>query len=189
MFIDDDSIIIFTSRRRKKQQLLVLAVVLLPLLVVWITVIPWLWRLPPPSSMFSRSSNHTIPPTHDCPWDEATCAFATMNGHLNVKKWCREHGCPWDSKTHWWAKNNLYPLVAQWCQDNGCPTTKWELFSCIARFRIVTCENAYIYSIALFRWNFILYLEHSFSSRCSVLGNLSLDTILRFEGDGNWLLA
>ena len=31
---------------------------------------------------------------HNCPWDEATCAFAASNGELDVLRWAMEHGCP-----------------------------------------------------------------------------------------------
>ena len=35
----------------------------------------------------------------DCPWDEDTCTFAALGGHLEVLQWLRANGCPWDSNT------------------------------------------------------------------------------------------
>jgi hypothetical protein len=31
------------------------------------------------------------------PWDEDTCYFAALHGHLTVLIFAREHGCKWDS--------------------------------------------------------------------------------------------
>jgi len=31
-----------------------------------------------------------------CPWDEETCAFATIGGHLEVLQWLHANGCPWN---------------------------------------------------------------------------------------------
>ena len=36
---------------------------------------------------------------NDCPWHEATCAFAARGGNLEVLKWARENDCPWDEAT------------------------------------------------------------------------------------------
>jgi hypothetical protein len=34
-----------------------------------------------------------------CPWDEMTCAFAALGGHLEVLQWARANGAPWDERT------------------------------------------------------------------------------------------
>ena len=43
-----------------------------------------------------------------CPWDEGTCAYAAMGGHLEVLKWARENGCPWDERTRKFAASKGY---------------------------------------------------------------------------------
>ena len=35
---------------------------------------------------------------NDCPWNEATCAWAAEGGHLEVLKWARANGCPWTKR-------------------------------------------------------------------------------------------
>ena len=35
---------------------------------------------------------------NNCPWDEYTCTYAAMNGHLDCLKYAHKNGCPWDDK-------------------------------------------------------------------------------------------
>ena len=56
-----------------------------------------------------------------CPWDEDTCALAAWNGHLEVLKWARENGCPWNWLTCASAAQNDHLEVLKWARENRCP--------------------------------------------------------------------
>lgn len=56
-----------------------------------------------------------------CEWDEWTCAFAALNGHLDVLKWARENGCPWSQMTIAYAEDRGHLEVLQYARANGCP--------------------------------------------------------------------
>jgi hypothetical protein len=55
-----------------------------------------------------------------CPWDEDTCSWAALGGHLKVLKWAWEHRCPWDSHTCWSAARGGYLEVLRWAREYGC---------------------------------------------------------------------
>jgi hypothetical protein len=86
-----------------------------------------------------------------------TCAYAALNGHLEVLKWARlngcpwdemdvcicsgkwtsggipvgtfENGCPWDEETCSYAAKNGHLEVLKWARLNGCPWDEWTCAS------------------------------------------------------------
>ena len=58
---------------------------------------------------------------NECPWDRWTCAYAALNGHLEVLQWARANECPWDWRTCAYAAENGHLEVLQWARANGCP--------------------------------------------------------------------
>jgi hypothetical protein len=63
---------------------------------------------------------------HGCPWDERTCEFSALDGHLGVLQWARENGCPWDKWTCTNAASNGHLRILQWARKNGCPWNERE---------------------------------------------------------------
>ncbi len=65
------------------------------------------------------------------PWDERTCQFAAMNGHISVLQWLRHQDppCPWSSYTCSLAAQKGHRHVLQWAreQDPPCP---WDSITC-----------------------------------------------------------
>jgi hypothetical protein len=54
-------------------------------------------------------------------WDEWTCTFAAMNGHINVIDWVRDKGCPWDEMTFAYAaKYNRFDTL-KYLFEQKCP--------------------------------------------------------------------
>jgi hypothetical protein len=62
---------------------------------------------------------------HHCPWDEMTCASAAEGGHLEVLKWAWEHDCPWDENTCASASGGGHLDVLQWAREHDCPWSEW----------------------------------------------------------------
>ncbi len=60
-----------------------------------------------------------------CPWNEETCGYAAVGGHLKVLQWLRAQDppCPWDEETCSSAAENGHLEVLQWlrAQDPPCP--------------------------------------------------------------------
>ena len=63
-----------------------------------------------------------------CPWDEGTCEWAAMGGHLDVLKYLHDNGCPWDEDTCLMAAEGGHLHVLQWARENGCPWSKVECY-------------------------------------------------------------
>ena len=61
------------------------------------------------------------------PWDEYTCYYAAMGGHLEVLQWARANGCPWDEDTCAAAADRGHLEVLKWARENGCP---WDEGTC-----------------------------------------------------------
>ena len=55
------------------------------------------------------------------PWDERTCMYAAMGGHLEVLQLARENDCPWDEETCAVAAGNGHLDILKWARENGCP--------------------------------------------------------------------
>jgi hypothetical protein len=53
-----------------------------------------------------------------CPWDEMTCAAASMNGHLDILQWALENGCPCDKYTYIYAAMNGHSNILDWIIRN-----------------------------------------------------------------------
>ena len=62
-------------------------------------------------------------------WDERTCSWAALGGHLEVLKWLRAKGCPWGTTTSTGAAFLGHLEVLQWmrAQDPPCP---WDSRVC-----------------------------------------------------------
>ncbi len=58
------------------------------------------------------------------PWDEWTCAFAALKGHLEVLQWAQSQGCPWNERTCAFAAQGGHLEVLQWAKSQGCPGAK-----------------------------------------------------------------
>ena len=62
---------------------------------------------------------------HGCPWDEMTCVFATLGGHLAVLQWAREHNCPWDWQTcitySVLLSSQRHMEILKWAREHGAP--------------------------------------------------------------------
>ena len=56
-------------------------------------------------------------------WDEETCGWAALHGHLEVLQWLRAKGCPWWEVTSKQAALGGHLEVLQWmrAQDPPCP--------------------------------------------------------------------
>ena len=74
-----------------------------------------------------------------CPWDEETCCYAVLGGHLNVLTYAHENGCPWDERTCCYAAEGGHLDVLKYARENGCP---WDMEECLAYARIL--ENPQI---------------------------------------------
>jgi hypothetical protein len=61
-----------------------------------------------------------------CPWNEFTCAYAAVGGHLEVLQWAREHDCPWNDLACAYAAQNGHLAVLQWARERGCPWRKHD---------------------------------------------------------------
>ena len=59
-----------------------------------------------------------------CPWDEGTCEWAAMGGHLDVLKYLHENGCPWEEMTCQVAAGGGHLDVLKYARKNGCPWNK-----------------------------------------------------------------
>ena len=59
-----------------------------------------------------------------CPWDEGTCEWAAMGGHLDVLKYLHENGCPWEEMTCQVAAGGGHLDVLKYVRENGCPWNK-----------------------------------------------------------------
>merc|ERR1719443_954090 len=64
---------------------------------------------------------------HGCPWNTSTCAEAAENGHLEVLQWARAHGCPWGEDTCAYAAEGGHLEVLKWARAHGCP---WCWMTC-----------------------------------------------------------
>ena len=53
------------------------------------------------------------------PLDEATFAYATVNGNLDDLKWLQSVGCPWDEETFALAANNGDIDNMKWLYSEG----------------------------------------------------------------------
>ena len=56
-----------------------------------------------------------------CPWNEDTCAKATVGGHLHVLQWAHENGCPWNEYVSENAAIKGHAHILQWAKENDCP--------------------------------------------------------------------
>ena len=61
------------------------------------------------------------------PWDENTCDWAEMEGHLDCLKYAHEHGCPWDEQTCAGAALSGQLECLQYAHEHGCP---WDGRTC-----------------------------------------------------------
>ena len=61
--------------------------------------------------------------SHQCAWDELTCAAAAANGHLDCLLYARDHHCPWDERTCNWAVDNGHLRVFRYAWGEGCPAS------------------------------------------------------------------
>ena len=57
-----------------------------------------------------------------CPWNASICAFAALEGNLEVLQWAKTNGCAWDWRTYEWAGKAGHLQLQQWAIDHGCPT-------------------------------------------------------------------
>jgi len=62
-----------------------------------------------------------------CPWDRWTCAKAALGGHLEVLKYAHEKGCPWDRWTCTYAAEYGHLEVLKYAHEHGCP---WDEETC-----------------------------------------------------------
>lgn len=69
-----------------------------------------------------------------CPWDEMTCAAASMNGHLHILQWAIKNGCPCDKYTYIYAAMNGHLDILKWISAKN---PKWSDIS-----------SSFIYQIA-----------------------------------------
>jgi hypothetical protein len=53
--------------------------------------------------------------------DAQICAYAAMNGQLELMKWARQNDCPWDMWTCTYAQVWDHRDILQWARENGCP--------------------------------------------------------------------
>lgn len=58
-----------------------------------------------------------------CPWDEMTCAAASMNGHLDILQWAIKNGCPWDTNTFIYAVMNGHLHILKWISTQNSDWT------------------------------------------------------------------
>jgi len=61
---------------------------------------------------------------YQCPWDEETCFWAAVNGHLELLKWAGANQCPCcqidDLEFLIWARENGFPWDEE-TYENGYP--------------------------------------------------------------------
>ena len=50
-----------------------------------------------------------------------TCAFAALEGHLEVLSWARENGCDWSAEACAMAAENGQLEVLEWLRGNEPP--------------------------------------------------------------------
>src|SRR5579872_1055228 len=62
-----------------------------------------------------------------CAWNSNTCAYAAMNGHIEILKWARSplmvprgQVCEWDSVVLWFALSHNHFEIFKWAIENGC---------------------------------------------------------------------
>lgn len=63
------------------------------------------------------------------PWDMNTCAQAAIGGHVDVLQWLRENGCPWNEQACYIAARYGHLEVFQWAIANDCPYDKTYLMN------------------------------------------------------------
>ena len=52
-----------------------------------------------------------------------TCAYAAINGHLNILIWARQNGCDWNFVTCSHAVSGGHLEVLIWARENSC---EWD---------------------------------------------------------------
>ena len=69
-----------------------------------------------------------------CPWDEDTCKYAALGGHLEVLQWLREQEppCPWDEDTCLGAADGGHLEVLKWLREQE-PRCPWDMESILRR--------------------------------------------------------
>jgi len=83
-----------------------------------------------------------------CPWDEYTCSFAAMHGHLECLKYAHEHGCPWNEETCACAAYTGHLGCLKYAQDHSAPESARYV---VGWQRICACTTDLIVQIALSR--------------------------------------
>ena len=43
-----------------------------------------------------------------CDWDEDTCSFVALNGHLSCLNWARENACEWDEEDFCFCEEHFF---------------------------------------------------------------------------------
>ena len=56
-----------------------------------------------------------------CPWDQTTCEYAALNGHLECLEYAHENGCSWDELTCCFAASGGHLECLKYAHENGCP--------------------------------------------------------------------
>jgi hypothetical protein len=59
------------------------------------------------------------------PWDEWTCAYASMNGRLDCLRYAHEAGAPWDRWTCAYAAQNGHLDCLRYAHEAGAPWDGW----------------------------------------------------------------
>ena len=62
-----------------------------------------------------------------CPWDKRTCEAAASGGHLDMLKYLHERGCPWDEEICSTAAFNGHLLVLKYLREKEC---EWNEDTC-----------------------------------------------------------
>ena len=102
---------------------------------------------------------------NNCKWNEDTCKYAALNGHLSCLQWGRENHCDWNKQSCQYADSKRPFHLPPMGQREWLPLKNNDLSCCCCCCCCCCCKwPSHNPSIWETKW---LWLEHSYLSVCS----------------------